>query len=49
MGIYDRDYMREPNRKKEPAKPRPHIKKAGNKPSLWERLRFWLWSLSNGK
>ena len=47
MGISDRDYMRKPAEKAEPAKPRAHIRKAENKPSLIARLKFWLWSLKN--
>jgi len=34
MGIYDRDYMKAPS-----ARPRPP------KPSRWQRLRFWLWTV----
>ena len=35
--------MREPERKPVPGKPRAHVKKAENKPSWLNRLRFWLW------
>ncbi|VGO19458.1 hypothetical protein [Pontiella sulfatireligans] len=49
MGISDRDYMRKPAEQLEPEKPRAHIKKAANKPSIIQRLKFWLWSLKNAK
>jgi hypothetical protein len=45
MGIADRDYMREPAEKPKPGKPRAHIRKADNTPSLLKRIRFWLWNL----
>ena len=47
MGISDRDYMRQPPRRPEPGKPRPHIKKAANKPSLASRVKFWWWNLTH--
>ncbi|MEE9367398.1 MAG: hypothetical protein V3V05_00890 [Pontiella sp.] len=49
MGISDRDYMREPAKDIKAGKPRAHIKKAENKPSVAERIKFWLWNLKNGK
>jgi len=49
MGIADRDYMRDPAEKPKPEKPRPHVKKADNKPPLLKRIRFWLWNLKNRK
>jgi hypothetical protein len=49
MGILDRDYMRDPAEKPKAGKPRAHIKEAGNKPPLWQRIRFWLWNLKNRK
>ena len=48
MGISDRDYMRQPTREPKPGKPRPRLKKADNKPSLFKRIKFWLWNLKNG-
>jgi hypothetical protein len=47
MGISDRDYMREPEAKQKPPKPRAFIKKADNKPSLAKRVKFWFWNLIN--
>ncbi len=47
MGISDRDYMRKPVPQQEPPKPRAHLKKADNKPSLLKRLRFWFWNLTH--
>ena len=38
MGIYDRDYMKAPSA-------RPPVKKA----SLWQRFRFWLWTVFKQK
>ncbi len=49
MGISDRDYMRNPVEKPEPGKPRPHIQKPGNNPSLLKRIQFWIWNLKNRK
>ena len=49
MGIADRDYMRDPVEKPKPGKPRPHIRKADNKPPLLKRIQFWLWNLKNRK
>lgn len=39
MGIYDRDYM----------KARPQRRARAPKPSLWQRIRFWLWLLWHRK
>ena len=44
MGISDRDYMREKEAKQTPPKPRAFVKKAGNRPSLLKRLKFWFWN-----
>ncbi len=49
MGISDRDYMRNPAEPPKPAKPRPHVKKAKNKPSFTKQLQFWIWNLKNRK
>jgi hypothetical protein len=49
MGIYDRDYMRRPAENTEPTKPRANLQKAGNKPSVIDRLKFWIWNLKNKK
>ena len=47
MGISDRDYMRDPAEKPKQGKPRPHIQKADNKPSLARRIQFWFWNLKS--
>jgi len=47
MGISDRDYMRDPAEKPKLGKPRPHIQKADNKPSLARRIQFWFWNLKS--
>jgi hypothetical protein len=39
--------MRQPAEKSEPGKPRARIQKAGNKPSIIARFKFWLWNLKN--
>ena len=39
--------MRQPSREQKPGKPRAHIKKAENRPSVFKRIRFWLWQLKN--
>jgi hypothetical protein len=39
--------MREPAKETKPGKPRAQLKKAGNKPPLAKRIRFWLWNLKN--
>jgi hypothetical protein len=41
--------MREPVEPPKPGKPRANIKRAGNRPSLLSRIRFWLWNLKNRK
>ncbi|VGO12693.1 hypothetical protein PDESU_01247 [Pontiella desulfatans] len=40
--------MREPANHPKPGKARAHIRKAGNKPPILKRLKFWLWNLKNG-
>ncbi len=39
--------MREPVKQHEPPKPKVRIRKADNKPSIFKRLRFWLWNLTH--
>jgi hypothetical protein len=41
--------MREPVETPKPGKPRPHIRKADNPPSLAKRIKFWFWNLKNRK
>ena len=41
--------MRRPSTKLEAGEPRAHIKKADNKPPIFSRIKFWLWSLKNNK
>jgi hypothetical protein len=41
--------MREPVEPPKLGKPRPHIRRAGNRPPLLSRIRFWLWNLKNRK
>lgn len=46
MGIADRDYMRGKKAERKTPEPRAFIKKAGNRPSLAKRLKFWFWNLT---
>jgi hypothetical protein len=39
--------MRQPDQPQKPEKPRARVKKADNRPSLFKRIRFWIWQLKN--